>query len=307
MGLATYIAITMALLTVLLVGLALWYYFDKMPSPQPYDLQLIQQESDGGGNYIYKFIWKYDIADRVEYQAYIYQGADSIARTKTQQTTWTVSLSSGTYTFKIIAIAGHRPPSEPVILNFTTDDSNLPEAYIISPNGGGYLFTKGKTCSSASDCVSGQTCDNGHCYYTDDAIVSIGTQSCSQLGASIATEQQVYQAFTRGADWCAYGVAVQPPHNTPVYIFPTYNVSGDCGLKSGDTPRIYKGGSGKNTNITCYGIKPSSGTKVNVLGTDDGRILYKFSDNLQMWSQYDEWNGTSKYGCTQPGEICTAG
>lgn len=312
MGAATYIAVVMALLTVTLVGAGLWYYFDKMPSATPTNLKAILQSSDNNGTYTYKFTWQDDTKGEVVYQAYVYQGSAVVARTQTSNTYWTPTqgFPSGAYTLKVTAVAGKRPPSPEAVLNFSAGSSaggDLPEAYVISPVGGGYLFTKGKACTATTDCASGQTCTGGYCYYTDNAVISYGAQACNLLGGSLATEDQVYQAFSRGGDWCSYGVTLVPPQNTAKYIYPSYNPGGGCGLSSDDTPTVVTGGTSQNTNVTCYGVKPAYGTKVNVLGTKDGQVTYDFSANLGLWSEYSPWDGKSKYGCTEPGETCTNG
>jgi hypothetical protein len=93
--------------------------------------------------------------------------------------------------------------------------------------------------------------------YSDAAAV------CRSFGADLATESQVQDAYTKGADWCSYGwikgqQAVYPTQQTTYDSLQKGPVDkrdscGKVGLNGGyfDNPDLRFG-------VTCYGMKPDS-------------------------------------------------
>ena len=128
---------------------------------------------------------------------------------------------------------------------------------------------------------------------------------CRAMGADLATESQVNDAYKKGADWCGYGwikgqMAVYPTQQT------TYNSlqkgpaeqrdsCGKVGLNGGyfDNPDLRFG-------VTCYGMKPSE-SSTNALTHSELEIplsteeiqfekkVQKFREQLDT-TTVDPWN-----------------
>jgi hypothetical protein len=93
---------------------------------------------------------------------------------------------------------------------------------------------------------------------------------CKELGAQVATDQQLIDAQQKGADWCSTGWIAG---NTNKAKYPiTTSIQGGCASKAGVaewTPPSNK------ANVNCYGMKPKS--------KDDNSIL---KWNATDWSQH---------------------
>jgi len=99
--------------------------------------------------------------------------------------------------------------------------------------------------------------------YTDAAAV------CRAYGADLATEDQVNDAYKRGADWCSYGWV-----KGQMAVFPTQQSTYDLLQKGPENNRDACGKAGVNGGyfdnpdlrfgVTCFGMKPDS-AKTNSL------------------------------------------
>jgi hypothetical protein len=135
--------------------------------------------------------------------------------------------------------------------------------------------------------------------YSDAAAV------CRAMGADLATEAQVNDAYKKGADWCSYGwikgqQAVYPTQQSTYDSLQKGPVEqrtscGTVGLNGGyfDNPDLRFG-------VTCYGMKPDAST-TNAL-THNGlelppsteeiefqKKVQKFRDQLDT-TTVDPWN-----------------
>jgi hypothetical protein len=105
---------------------------------------------------------------------------------------------------------------------------------------------------------------------------------CASLGASLATAEQVQEAYNNGAEWCAWG------HTTTDPMYPMQRVRQGCAEGKGMirifnfnanniTDSWLKSGGGKLA-ATCYGIKPPrAGLPVPVRDwseTNDNALVY---------------------------------
>jgi hypothetical protein len=93
--------------------------------------------------------------------------------------------------------------------------------------------------------------------------------TCSNLGAEVATEAQVQNAYDNGAEWCVLGW-----WNTPDNIgMPMQTTTAGCGGRG-----LQKRGAqdGSKSGVHCYGFKP--------VKDEDDRIS-RF--NSLKWSRYD--------------------
>lgn len=89
---------------------------------------------------------------------------------------------------------------------------------------------------------------------------------CEQEGATLATDQQVYDAWFNGAEWCQLGVT-----NSGLTVYPMQRANaascfGSYGVVHKQVPKY---------GAICYGPKPVEGTKG----------VYPFSS--VKWSQFD--------------------
>lgn len=183
------------------------------------------------------------------------------------------------------------------------------ELFLVSTTGG-YIFKGGNSCSHDSDCTSYspdlKCSESGKCVYTDDAALSLSNTVCGSLGATTATSDELVTEFNKGASWCSYAL-VANGDGTVSYEYPSYRPGTGCGLNNRQFPTIPGGASTLNSNILCYGIRPNTGTKVDVFGRQDGMVVTPWSNNLNggsLWSAYDKIVKPPKYGCSQPGEYC---
>ena len=188
--------------------------------------------------------------------------------------------------------------------------------YIVGGSGLGYIpnSTIGQiSCNSASDCPYGATCNSSSkCELPTDVTdaekmyTSMADKVCSNVGAVPATASQVESAFNAGASWCTLGYTVNSD-GTLSYGEPTWNTTPGCFAQVGGKPLIYPSSFNLPNNILCYGAKPASGTKVDLFSPGDGlgTTVYDWSDNMQLYSRFDDWNGTYQYGCSTPNSTCS--
>lgn len=187
--------------------------------------------------------------------------------------------------------------------------------YIVGGSGLGYIpnSTVGQlSCSTNSDCPYGFTCNSSSkCELPTDetsaekVYTAMADAVCSKVGAIPATASQVDSAFNDGASWCTLGYTVNDD-GTLSYGEPTWNTTPGCFAQVGGKPLIYPSSFNLPNNILCYGAKPTSGTKVDLFSAGDGlgTTIYDWSDNMQLYSRFDDWNGTYLYGCSTPNSTC---
>lgn len=206
----------------------------------------------------------------------------------------------------------------------TPDD----EVFMVSPNPTdqdtpAYIFNgsndvsvvNSMLCTETSDCPSGMGCyrlggSEGHCVMGDQSsgestMDNMADKVCKSLGATQATSDQVTQDFKQGASWCSYGFA-KDSSGTTVYGYPSWNTAKGCGLSSSETPRIVPGAYTTGNNILCYGVKPDKGTTVDLNKPGDklGVVSGQWSDNMSLYSKFDDWGGVFKY-CSSLNQPCT--
>jgi len=93
--------------------------------------------------------------------------------------------------------------------------------------------------------------------------------TCSNLGAEVATEEQVKNAYDNGADWCILGWW-KTPDNIGMPLQTSRTGCGQSGL--------HKRGAedGSKSGVHCYGFKPAK--------NEDDRIA---GFNGTKWSRYE--------------------
>jgi hypothetical protein len=87
-------------------------------------------------------------------------------------------------------------------------------------------------------------------------------EACKKMGARLATEAELADAYKKGANWCNLGWV----HGIKAY-YPMQHVdaSGKCGGKGLNGGRM---ASQLKLGATCYGIKPPEGVNNDILPFD---------------------------------------
>lgn len=119
-------------------------------------------------------------------------------------------------------------------------------------------------------------------------------QVCIALGATVATIQQLEQAYNKGADWCSNGWTKTGDNSYGGYY--PINTSAVTGCGAGAIGIMEDSNNPRNAN--CYGVKPAKPDKFNdpIPGKDpnDTNKYYILPFNGQYWSSAEQ---------TQPNEV----
>lgn len=246
-------------------------------------------------------------------------------------TSWSNNLNGGNMYSKYDTIDsppayGCQKPGEACEL----DPAYKKEVFLVSPSQSGmpYIFGGANNefstsalsqlyCRESADCPDGSSCNtlSSKCYLppdSDSVYRKVAVRTCAAYGAVPATSSQVQTDFKLGASWCNYGFTLDGNGTGISYGFPSWNGTVGCGASTGDVdsfkPAIVPGEAAANNNILCYGAKPASGTMVDLfkVGDKGATVVHRWSDNMDLYSKYDNWDGTYRYGCSTTADICTS-
>ncbi len=301
----------LVLIIILIVGIFMIIY-SSYKTYIPHDIQVLTTGLVALNTYNHDISWK-DKSDGETYEITVLSLPSMLpvfgpVKTKAH-TIEDIPLKIGKY--KIFVSDGTTTRSK--LLN-VGPDHNLPEVYAIlgpSPYGTGFkpLAGSGSKCDVDADCKNaGESCQNGACQITIPHAKNVSDQVCGALGGQTATISQATDAFTKGADRCSYAYLVDDMGSGMNFGHPTYQPG--CGIHEGDKPAMKLMKTGTQAVISCYGVKPNKTTKIHlgkdVNGKDRAGTISNFSGNLGLFSEYDEWDGKSLYGCTNPNQPCNS-
>lgn len=139
--------------------------------------------------------------------------------------------------------------------------------------------------------------DDKEVFHISDQIYSFeeACDKCKEFGASIATKDQLINAYNNGADWCSYGWSA----GQSAY-YPTQKCTYERLQKSRDKNRCGKpglnGGHFDNPDlkfgVNCYGIKPMGQVakiKHRPCPPKCGSVSMELAPfNPDQWSKYDK-------------------
>ena len=96
--------------------------------------------------------------------------------------------------------------------------------------------------------------------------------ACATFGATVATYNQMKDAYEKGAHWCWYSIVKDDVTGNARIVFPI-QTSGTCVDKEKGVSEI----TGTQSGLACYGIKPPKGTKYTIPGTTTQIPIVEFS------------------------------
>ena len=324
--------IVVVVFVIVLIAIGAWWFLDYSGSPQPLNPQAVVLSTDKQGSFHYRFSWESPDTD----VSYVYnaQLLDSNRRridsVETTSFSWEPNTSfhrGSRYYFQVTARDSPRKASEPVSISFeggkNAGKGDLSEVFVVSRHGNdqGVLIPFPNTaCRDDSNCPTGYTCQNNSCQVPNEKLLSFSSNVCQLFGGRIASGNDMKIAYENGADWCSYTmISPSAEFGNVNYMFPCYDPFDCCSHVSTDntptTPTRNYLEDQLSADIACYGPRPSKDTVIAVPNvfeqTDIPNISLTvkkpFSKNLNLESMYDQWDGTSKYGCTKPGETCHEG
>ncbi|MFP3938957.1 MAG: hypothetical protein ACLF0P_01500, partial [Thermoanaerobaculia bacterium] len=170
------------------------------------------------------------------------------------------------------AQSSDEPPTDPVPANLYTQlpddelawwpDGNQVEVYAVEVNDPAYYATDGGDKK----------------YITVDTAASV----CGSTGGTVATPDQLDQAYQQGAQWCYCGIL-----SDGTFAYPMQTGSSGCAGSKG----VISCGSEYTRNLaTCYGVRPSTDMVTAWDAQDD---LLNFAPG--RWSGYCDAEGAA--GC----------
>lgn len=247
------VIVIFTVLIIITIGLATWYYFFMNPTTPPISLTYNYSGSDGE-KYKYTVSWKEIDAWPCKYDITIIDNkGNTVASTTTEQLNWeTPGLKKGQYQLSIIAQA---------ITWFGTNDSSDMVSIMMN------VTDPPSTGTDEVFLVGGQD-DSGKAEYLTKS--SNAFKICKEIGAELATDIQLMEAFNDGADWWSYGWYEKTLDGSGDIKaeYPCWNSSAACSYAGVTKAQLVPGVGTVNgidiANATCYGKKPSEGSKLSI-------------------------------------------